>query len=179
MKARNIVFAVSIFIIVVLQTTVLHYIKIFGITPNIMVVVVIGIALLFGNTQGAIAGFILGFCQDITFGKMLGFYALAGLYLGLVVGIVNKRLYRENILVIIFFTFISTIVYELSVYLVHEWGMHLFSPENSNNLDILYAVRNITLPEAIYNSIISVPIYALMIRINDRFENANKSIRKY
>jgi rod shape-determining protein MreD len=178
MKLKYFVFSVAVILIVVLQNTLLQYIEILHVKPNLILVVVVSFALLYGNIQGAIAGFILGLCQDITSGSVIGFYALLGLYLGLVVGIVNKRLYRENFIVIIFFTFISTIAYEALVYLLNEWGVHMFSSVETR-VSLLYAAKNNILPEAVYNCIVAVPIYVITMILKDKFNSAGKTIRRY
>lgn len=177
MKAKHIVFAVIIFLVVVLQNTLFEHIEIFNTRPNLMLVVIISCALLYGNVQGAIVGFILGLCYDITSGRMLGLHALLGLYLGLGVGIVNKRLYRENFIVIIFFTFISTIAYGLAEYILSIWCERIFAAREIR-MDLLFAAKNKILPLAIYNSIISIPVYAVTMLLKDKFES-NKGIRKY
>jgi rod shape-determining protein MreD len=149
----------------------LDYIKIYNIKPNLLIVFVVSVALLRGNVEGAVAGFLVGLSQDITSGKILGLYSLLGLYLGLIMGSVNKRLYRDNFLVVIFFTFVSTGVYELVVYSI---GMF-----TKGYTDLLFSLRWIILPEAIYNSIISLFVYAVVIKLNEKFESVDKSVRKY
>jgi len=74
------------------------------------------VALLGSNIEGAVTGFLCGLTQDMLSGRVIGFYALLGLYLGLGIALINKRLYKENVLVAIFTTFVSSIIYEFAVY---------------------------------------------------------------
>jgi rod shape-determining protein MreD len=171
MKARIFIYCIVIFVLILLQTTVLDYIRVFNTKPNLMIIFIVSVALLRGNIEGAIIGFFTGLCQDAVSGKVIGFYALLGLYLGLIVGIVNKRLYRENYFVITFFTFISTIVYEITVYVL--------SSSMASKVDIIYTLRNIVLPEAIYNSIISIFVYIFVMKLHWRFESNYKTTRRY
>jgi rod shape-determining protein MreD len=170
MKIKILIYTFLIFLIVILQSTVLDYIKIYYIKPNLLIVFIISVALLRGNVEGSIIGFFIGLSQDLISGKLLGFYTILGLYLGLIIGSVNKRLYRENFMVIIFFTFISSIAYEMVVYFLSTFL--------KGGLDFYYPFKNIVLPEALYNSVISIFIYVLIIKLNDRF-NSNKVSRKY
>lgn len=170
MKKRIVIYTFLIFIIVLLQSTMLDYVKIYHIKPNLLIIFIISVALLRGNIEGSIIGFFIGLSQDIISGKLLGFYTLLGLYLGLIIGSVNKRLYRENFLVVIFFTFISSITYEMVVYFLSTFL--------KGNIDFYYPFKNIVLPEALYNSVISIFIYVLVIKLNDRF-NSTKISRKY
>jgi rod shape-determining protein MreD len=170
MKLKILIYTLIIFLIVILQSTLLDYIKIYYIKPNLLIVFIISVALLRGNIEGSIIGFFIGLSQDLISGKVLGFYTILGLYLGLIIGSVNKRLYRENFLVVIFFTFISTIAYEMSVYFLSTFL--------SGKIDFYYPFKNIVLPEALYNSLISVFVYVLIIKLSDRF-NSSKISRKY
>lgn len=170
MKKRILIYTFVILIIVLLQSTILDYIKIYYIKPNLIIVFIVSVALLRGNIEGSIIGFFMGFCWDILSGKVLGFYALLGLYLGLIIGSVNKRLYRENFLVVIFFTFISSVAFEMAAYFLST-----FFKEKVN---LYYSFRNIVLPEALYNSVLSIFIYILVIKLSDSF-NSTKVQRKY
>jgi len=171
MKIKILVLIVCIFFIVLIQSTILDYIKVYNVKPNLMLIFVICIALLRGNVEGAVSGFLSGLFLDSICGKLLGLYSLLGLYLGLIIGSVNKRIYRENFLVIIFFTFISTIVY--------EWVVYFFSVSSKTQAEMLFSLTNIILPEAVYNSIVSILVYVLVIKLNIKLEGLNKSSRKY
>lgn len=171
MKIRILTYTILIFVIVLLQATFADYIKIYYVKPNLMIVFIISVALLRGNIEGAIIGFSMGLSQDIVSGKLLGFYALLGLLLGLIVGSVNKRLYRENFFVILFFTFISSVVY--------EWVVYFLNTVFTSKVDLLFPLRNVILPEAIYNCGVSIFIYIMVIKLNDRFQSSKKVSRKY
>ncbi len=171
MKFRVLFSALGILLIVIIQTTLIDYIKVYNIKPNLIFIFIVCIALLRGNIEGAATGFFAGLLNDIVCGKMLGFYALLGLYLGLIIGSVNKRMYRENILVVVFFTFISSIVYEsivffLGVFLKGQWAL-------------VYPFKGIILAEAVYNCVVSIFIYLFAIKIDNWVERANKASKRY
>lgn len=171
MRIKVLIGAICIMIFALIQSTLLDYVTIFNVKPNLLVVFIIITALIRGNIEGAVAGFFSGLMQDIMSGKVLGFYSLLGLYLGLTLGSLNKRLYRENILVAVFFTFVSSMVYELAVYFFGIFIRH--------QSDFIYAFKSIIVPEAIYNCIISIILYIIVIKFNDKFEDMNKASRKY
>lgn len=171
MKRKVFIYIVTVYLILLLQSTVFSYLKIFNVKPNLLLVFVVSMALLRGNVEGAIIGFFAGLAQDMLFGKAIGFYAVLGMYTGLITGSVNKRLYRENILVGIFFTFLSTLVYESLVFIPHV-AVNGFK-------DVYFAYERIILPEALYNCAAAIIIYILAIRIHYRFEEIDKSARKY
>ncbi len=94
-----------------------------------------------GSSEGAITGFFIGLSQDVISGKLVGFYSILGFYLGLIIGSTNKRLYRENFFIIIFFAFISSIAYESVVYLMYLWGVYFLSGFKEGQLNLIYALK--------------------------------------
>ncbi len=171
MKLKIFLYAICIFVILLIQSTVLDYIEFFDVKPNLLVVFIVSTAFLRGAVEGSVVGFAAGLCQDIVSGKTLGFYALLGLYLGLIIGLMNKRLYRENILLIVFFTFIASIAY--------EWVVYFFSFFATSQLELVYPLRAVILPEAIYNSLASVFIYIIVIKLNMKLEDVARTSRKF
>lgn len=171
MRMKIIAYTTLVFLTVLIQSTLGNSIKIYGVKPNITIAVIVIVALLRNNIEGAIVGFFCGLMQDCVSGTVIGFYALMGLYLGLVIGSINKKLYRENVLIAVFFTFVSTVVYEYLVY--------FFSTVFRAPLDFIYPMKNIILIEAIYNSAISIFVFIIVIKLHVRFEDFDKNSRRY
>lgn len=171
MKLKISIVLASIVAIALIQSTVLDYAVVYGVKPNLMLVFLVCFALLRGNVEGAVVGFFTGLVQDIVSGKVMGFYSLLGLYLGVTVGSLNRRLYRENVFVALFFTFTSTVVYEFLVYF-----FAVFLPGDRN---ILFALKSKILPEAVYNSIISILVFIIVLLIHRKMEEAEKASRRY
>ena len=116
MRVKIAAYTILIFSMTLIQSTVLDNIRVYNIKPNLLMVLIVTSAFLSGNIEGAVVGFFCGLSQDMVSGKTIGLYALLGLYLGYSVGSINDRLYRENALITVLITFVSTIVYEFSVY---------------------------------------------------------------
>ncbi len=168
MKSKIIIYTLSLFILAVIQSTFLGYINI---KPNLMLVFVVCMAILRGNTEGAAIGFFAGLLQDLLTGKALGFYSALGIVGGFFAGSVNRRLYRENIFVCIVSVFISTVIYEFVVFIP------ILTIEGASQL--VYAFRSIIIPEAFLNSAAAVIIFLMAIKISRRIEIADKSDRNY
>lgn len=171
MKKKLLLYSLFILVFLLLQTTLLHYAAIYGVMPNILIVFIIVTALLRGNIEGGAVGFFTGLAVDMLFGGVLGFYALLGLYLGIAAGSVNKRLFRENLLVVVFFTIVYSVAYESLVYIINN--------VMSGDMEFLYVLPRIILPEALYNSVAAVLMFPLVIRADRWFSGAGKSVRKY
>lgn len=170
MRIKGFIYAFGIFLIMLLQTTILNYIKFNNIKPNLILVYIVCSSILEGSRSGALIGLFAGLIQDIAAGKILGFYAIMGMYLGVVSGLVNKRLYKDNYIVAFFLTFLLTIIYEGSVY--------FFSGPAGSRTGILFAFKKIILPEAIYNSIFSILMFCFLVKITTNTRLESKTTKK-
>lgn len=173
-RTKALIYAVCIFVLILLQSTVLDYAEILNVKPNLLMIFIVCVALLRGNTEGSMVGLFTGLAHDMLFGRVIGFYALLGMFLGLIIGSLNRKLYKDNILVVTFFTLVSSLVYDGLVYFFNMFGSIL-----DGSADILFAVRNVVLPAAVYNSVVSIVIYALTAKLDKRFEELGKPARKY
>ncbi|NLV36300.1 MAG: rod shape-determining protein MreD [Clostridiaceae bacterium] len=171
MKKKALFYFFFIVLFLLLQTTLLQYVAIYGVKPNILVVFIIVTALLRGESEGAPAGFFAGLSLDLMFGSAIGFYALLGLYLGIAVGATNKKIFRENILIVVFFTFIYSLAYESLVYIVNNIM--------SGDMNFLYALTRTVLPESAYNCVVAVLLFPLVMKAGKWFDGADKKVRKY
>lgn len=169
MQRRATIFAVLI-LNIVLQSTIVHSIKIRGIIPNTAIIVIVSMSLLRGSTEGAATGLVAGLLQDIFFGVSFGYYALFGMLLGFGVGKINKGFYRENYIMPVFVCSISTLAYESCIFLT---GI-LFS----GNTNYFYFLINLIIPEMVYNSILTILIYRVLFSINSVLEEKEKYKRK-
>lgn len=155
----------------VLQTTLLQFVSIYGVIPNLLIVFTIVTAILRNSAEGSAVGFFAGLCIDMQFGSILGFHALLGFYLGLAAGTISKRVYRENLMIVAFFTFVYSIAYEAAVYLI----------SNILNADIriIFAFTNVILPEALYNCVVSILLFPLVYKAGKIFDAPGTAARKY
>jgi len=171
MRSKVELIAGFILFLVLIQTTLLEYVKIYNVKPNLLLVFIVYMALLRGSFEGAVIGFATGLAQDFASGKAMGFYSILGMLLGMIIGSVNKRLYRENILVIIFFNFISTIFYEFIVLITYKWGTLLSNAIAGKFQMIAFAFTTIILPEAVYNCVAAILLYIFMMKLNRKIES--------
>lgn len=171
MRSRVLGSALIIVAITLIQSTVLEYLEFNGVKPNILMIFIVCSALLGGNVTGAVTGFFAGMAQDIVSGKVIGLYALLGMYLGLTLGTLNKRFYRDNLMVTLMFTFVSTIAYEGMVYF---FGVLL-----RGQMDILYSLKYKILPEAVYNTIVSIVVFSILIKVYKKKDRSEKVSRNY
>jgi len=158
MRNRIILYSILIFTFVTTQVTLLNFISIFGVTPNLVIILIVSISLLEGRLHGATVGFFTGLCIDAVVGIALGYQALIGMLLGWALGNINKRVYKENVFIMGICTFISTILFESAII----FASYLYSLK----IDFLVILKTIILPEALLNSLVGGIIFWVIVQIN-------------
>ena len=154
----------------VLQSTLFQYIEILNIKPNSSILIIVCYAILRGDVEGSIFGFVTGLLQDIFFGKFIGLYALFGLLVGFFCGMPFKNFFRENIVLSFFLTAFMTFAYGFAFYVTN----FLFR----GKLDFYYYFNRIILPEVAYTTFLSVVFYGILYFINQKVEIIEKQNRK-
>ncbi len=151
MKYRVMAAVILIWITAFCQSTILEYLEIFNVRPNILIVLMVIVALLRGTVESAGMGLFFGLTMDILMGKTLGWYALIFFLVSIPISMINEKLYREKFLVLVTFTFSATIIIETLFFLI------VFMFRGYRYLPYLFGT--VIIPEAIYNSILILPLF--------------------
>ncbi|NLK51869.1 MAG: rod shape-determining protein MreD [Syntrophomonadaceae bacterium] len=131
-----------------LQSTLLDILPL-RIKPDLILILVIFFSLLNGRRHGLIMGVTAGLLQDLLRGRLLGMNLLALALTGWVVGLLEDKVYKENILVPILVVFLATLLHALAMVILSAIaGLHL------TLLTGLY----IGVVEALYNTFL-VPLF--------------------
>jgi len=101
-----------------LESTVLEFIRVAGVKPDLVLVLVVYYAIFNGPREGAFLGFLGGLAHDFLSGYYLGLNALAVAAAGYVVGLGHTRLFKENHFVVAGIAFLATILVEGIRYLL-------------------------------------------------------------
>lgn len=163
---RRIVTGIIIIICFLLQTTVFQSLTFANIAPNILIIVVSSFGFMRGRKSGMIVGFICGLLVDIFCGFYLGIYALIYMYVGFINGIFQKKFYPDDIKLPMLLIGSSDIAANLVVYFV----MFLFR----RRFDFLYYLKSIILPEFVYTMVITIFLYIILLKINQKLEASEK-----
>ncbi len=142
----------------ILQTTLMPEITVFGVHPDLCLIIICSIAFLFGSTSGGVVGFFLGIMTDLYYGRSIGINALLFLYIGILLGSLNKRVFKDNYLVILIFLVFTTFIYESIAYFYVAFVY-------SQSVNMLIALKNIGVV-ILLNSIISFFVYPILLKIN-------------
>lgn len=163
---RKIVLLIIISICFVLQTTLFQTLSFANIAPNLLVVVVSSFGFMRGKKEGLFVGFFCGLLIDIFFGFYLGVYALIYMYIGYINGIFQKRFYPDDIKLPMVLIGASDIVCNLIVYFL----MFLFR----SRFHIGYYLKAIILPEFVYTMVVTIFLYFILLKINQKLEAYEK-----
>ncbi|WP_157950209.1 rod shape-determining protein MreD [Vallitalea okinawensis] len=143
-----------------LETTILKNFEIRGITPNLLIILVVSLGILRGSKTAGTVGLFIGALQDILFYPVFGFQTLMFFYIGYVAGFFNKDFYKENYVLPFVLIFTADFIYGLLVYVF----TYLFT----GHLNIWQYITNIILPEMIYTLLIGLFVYKFLYFIDDR-----------
>jgi rod shape-determining protein MreD len=157
MKNRIIASIAIIWTAAFLQSTLLEYTEIFSVRPNLMIVLMVITALLRSPFESMIMAIGFGLCMDMLMGKTLGWYGLLFFFTALPISLINEKIYRDKFIVLVTFTFASTVIIETFFYLI----LFLFRGYS----DLPYVFVRTVLPEGLYNSILVLPLFKPISRV--------------
>ena len=169
---RKIVVTLLVFICFLMQSTVFHALAFGNIVPNLMIVLTASFGFMRGEKSGLLIGFFSGFFIDIFFGEVLGFYALLYMYIGYTNGKFNRIFYPEDIKLPMVLITVSDLFYGIICYIL------LFLMRAKFNIG--YYFVHIILPEIVYTTFITIFLYPVILKINQRLESSEqRSAKKF
>lgn len=137
-----------------LWTTVFQSIKLAGISPNIMLIIVVCYAYMRGRTSGLVIGFFCGLLSDMMFGNVIGLYAFGLMTIGFLCGHCQKVYFTDNFILPCILVGISDFAYELYYY-VTDFLIR-------GRLNFGFYFISVILPKMIYTMLIAVILFRLL-----------------
>ena len=142
-----------------LQATVVQYIGIAGVRPDLPLMVTVLLALTRGPNTGTTCGFLIGLGQDITNPAFLGLNALTKSVLGYSMGTLRDRFDAATALSYAAILVVATLGHDLLYLTVYQ---RLVLPE------IMLALVTRTLPTAVYTAAVGVWVFMLVASVSGR-----------
>ncbi|MGL1934671.1 MAG: rod shape-determining protein MreD [Fibrobacterales bacterium] len=143
-----IIFALGVLI---LQSTLLELLSINDVKPDLTIIFLVYISLLFGPVAGVFTGFLLGIIQDIYSYEFLGAHALIKSAIGYFVGLFEEELisldYITKVIILVFVFFLHDISYGFLIDMKFD--------------EVIEFVKNKSLWESIYTIILGAFIFYL------------------
>lgn len=149
-----------------LQINFFNWFNLWGIKPNLFVLLVLCIGLFAGRSMGSILGMLYGFLLDLFIGKNIG---VTGIILGIVGfagGYLDKNFSKNSKLTIIIMCIGSTAIYETLQYFINIIRSQI-------NIEIISFVK-ILLIESLYNAILVIILYPLIQKVGFYIEGEFK-----
>ncbi len=165
---------ITFVVIYFLQTIFFSHFTIAGIMPNVFVILMLYIGLYMGRTMGVIYGITYGIFLDIWIGKSLGLTSIALALIGLISGMFDKTLSKDNRMTVLLMGIVCTIIYEIILYFLQYMAF-------KTNVEILTFAK-VLLVEVVYNMLLIIILYPLMNKTGYEIEDeikGNRILTKY
>lgn len=144
---------------IILQGTLIEIVQFNGVKPDLLLIIVIFMALMKGILPGVQIGFLVGVIEDLVTGKYLGINTLSKVFTGFLIGLVEPKIYKENMLVPVVTLFFAT--------LLHQFLYVFFGNLVGMSLPWGISWKYVILPLAIYHAIIAPLCYLLYLKISN------------
>lgn len=162
MTRRAGLFALLILTAALLQTTAFSRLTLFGVSPDLMLVVVISFALLEGPSTGAAVGFSGGLLRDLLLDSPKGLTGLSYLLVGYVIGSLRPYVQSNSVFVpaggVLVGSLAGTGLYQVLLVLLGRSALPLGN-----------AVRIIALT-SVYNTLLVPFVYPLIRRVSAMYK---------
>lgn len=144
-----------------LQVTAGHRIAVLGVQPDLVFLVVVAWGLLCGSREGVIWGFVGGFCLSLFSGAPFAVSPSALMCVGALAGLGRTRVYRTQLLLPAMTAPVASAVHGLL------WLSLLYVTGHA--VPWLDTLLRVILPSMVLNSILIIPVYALLRSLHRRF----------
>lgn len=165
-KKRILIITLVIFACFIIQTTIVPYIALGSITPNLMIVVTASIGFMRGKKEGLFTGFLCGLLIDVLYSDYMGYQAFFYMMIGYGNGYFKRLFYDDDIKLPLVLTGVSEFLYGSAMY--------IFSFLLRSKFDFKFYFLDIIVPELIYTLLITLILYQIIRRINHWLEEDEK-----
>lgn len=156
---RILILSFILLVEIIIESTIFPFIKIWGATPDLILITIISLGLIYGKKEGIILGLIGGLLSDILFGRVIGLHSLPYMLIGYIIGILSERVFKENRLIPFILSVFSTILLHMGFYLL----------QYLRGIEFVYNTqfRNYTVISILLNAIIVVLVYPYFIKLSE------------
>lgn len=156
---RPFVWGLVLVVSLVLQATVLPLIAVDGVRPDLMLIITMSAGLLLGREHGVGLGFFGGLLQDLASGNIFGLNILARTAVGYFAGQMERKVFKENILLPVLVVIVATVLNSAVAIFVLLVGGY--------KVDITLETAN-TIYHIAYNTVLAIPVHRLVLLIAKR-----------
>lgn len=160
---KGLYYGIFSIIALVLQLQLRLYFPAIEFTPDFLLIVVVLIAFSSGTKAGFFSGLILGLVQDIFLGSFFGVYTISKAILGLTAGLIEGKVYKQNILIPPIVVFFISILQEILIIPLIE--NMLFT------INLWSLFKSYIFKFALYNTLLTFIVYIFIYYFNSNRKN--------
>lgn len=155
---RILILSIGAILGIALQATWLADLNLPGnIVPDLILIMVISYSLLRGSDEGLFFGLAAGLFLDLVAGGVIGIQTLAKATAGFSAGLLEKTIFKDNLLVPVIAAFVGTLVLE-SLSVLMQLSFH-------GNYNFWLQIVSTIIPLALYNAAFAPLIYKLFLKM--------------
>lgn len=166
---RTVILILLIILSTIIQSTVLAPLSgtIFAI--DIVLTITVIIAVLNGVAIGSIVGLLSGIFQDAVLGRPIGITAMSRLLVCYLIGVIEPKVFKENLLIPATLVFFATIV--------DQFLASLFAPMIGISIGDQNLLTSFNINAAVANMLAAIVVYTPLYRLNKRFTKQQSTRR--
>ncbi len=168
---RIIIIALMLVLNLILEATVLQYMRIFEIKPDFTIIIIVSYAVMRGSKYGAFIGLFSGLLVDMMFGHTFGINALSYMLTGYLIGQAHETVFKDSVIPAILFNIFAVVTHQHILYVLAYFTGNLSGASAS----YLYVLTRLMLPQCVYNAVIGGIAYKYLYRL-DEMDIMNKRI---
>lgn len=165
-KRRILCTIILIVICFLIQTSVLHYIALGSIIPNLLIVITSSVGFMRGKKEGMLVGFFCGLLIDVFYSDIMGYQAFFYMIIGYANGFFQRIFFDEDIKLPLLLIASSEFLYGIFIY--------IFSFLLRSRFDFRYYLLNIIVPELIYTMLATIILYQIIRKLNNKLLDYEK-----
>ena len=154
MIIKSAVILIEIIVAYLLQTAVFSNLRLADVVPDIFIILTASIAYMSGKKAGAITGFLCGLLLDLTFGSLVGVYALIYTIIGYFCGYANMIYSPDDYTLPMFIIGGAEFIYNLFYFVFFYLLM--------GKINLGYFSIRFLFPRVIYTVLVSIIHYRLL-----------------
>ena len=163
---RKIVIALMIIVCFLLQSTLFQSLSLASISPNLLIILTSAYGFMKGKKEGMAVGFFCGLLEDIFFGRLLGMHALIYMYIGYLNGFFKRIFFPDEVKLPLALIALSDFFCNIIIFFTLFWFRGRFS--------FGYYLLHTILPELVYTMVVSILLYFILLKINEKLEDIER-----
>lgn len=153
-----------------IQTCIFPLMPFLSAAPNLLLILTFSFGFIEGKRAGMFYGLVAGLLLDLFYSGPFGFYTLFFIYVGYINGICTKYYYEDYITLPLILCVINEMAYNMYIYIFRFLARGLVRGQ----LNFLYYVRELMIPEIIFTVVTTLFVYRLLLYINRRLNELEK-----